>query len=1819
MNKNDFEAKLEKFDLLAVSTQERLTEIMSLIASRKIPSKEAIDALDIDFVTLRTNYEDAVALAKEQLLEEELPPEGSGLKEYAIAVENSSARMIRQRIERAGNILTRFTRIRAKLSEYALVLKPYQDAAADLLKELSEETVDEITTATEAPEALLSAIDIENIHSSEGFALLEEISKHYPRQVQWGLVGHQYYVETSDNEDGSIVFTESAYEKSPSSEDTAGYDDKEETEESHDYLEEINVADADTEETAVGEGAPCDLQVIAGSEPDTATPESTDAPVKNEENDDAVFHELLSPVNKIKTGTPSASSFKKEVIKIGKINPEIKIVLPLLTNVGVLTKEQAFLFGVCMDCFDETDKNRNAVEISIDALVQKGYLACYRYEIEGHEEEAYCLASYCYNCLRKDSISVQMKGYWALSFGKYKFIGDDNMQKSYLLDAVKKNGDLLQYLYFSKDALNEDEYQIVKQSIRFEDDHYYVAVIDQGKTQRCILLSDEAEMIDSGETEILFCSGKDNIPDKVNKNTNTVFLLCKGTIVRCEYTGGKLRPVQGDAAEAKDIAGDEKFSVDELPTDNQLAHVEESDDPTDEHAAIKMAEKETEEVKEMETISADRTTSTETAVEPTLKDVDPSDLLEMRETPSDGAFCALISKLLNRSVSTKDQLTSVIVQSVLLANGVALEKDRPQAHRDAEQLKLATHLLLGDTPYSAEHLTSVFANPEDDNKALLLSAYLFAMLNPSVSYDYGLRNQTEMFFSQYELYFDRFGAFKPLFNKLMSVQSIATTGFSPATIALLGSAAESEAFINGLKKEANNYLVVQSPKTRMKALPLLYNNCFGAGSDLYECMRIIADDKEDQDSIEYVETILAEYCNRQNDAFTLNSGKVEKRLTVEWDKINQKNKFKLEYDAHDQAIRQFTSRLELMLTWNEQMGNLNKRKQDISRLRVLKQEILSVCADIQKDGTWKKEMHANVLSWLLLFMKDYLNGEYSTLHIYSELLLTGAIPVNEDGSPNIDSTMAEIRYFEPWRNALRHIVAEKRNVEEVKAEILGDNIDSGDDEAGLKDNLHQLKMLGKLVESKDDDYVITDAQMREATASADERAKHFYETLELAYTYNQINEIEKETLSGIMTRYKKDFYASMDFATWRRFLEALERQITEYAAGRKVGLRSKLDTRLARTPRSAILLEADRLLEEDMNLAVTEEYLNRYDAGETELDDAADLLLHDSDYFEDFLKRENFDKLLRECRRNDGRALKTFGWNYLEKNLPRDWTSRLRDDSKTMITSWPSRKDATNPQQIKTLFTCLGLNVIQAFKVNGRKEELFQIIVDPTPKSMADYRHPIAAFGTQLKSPINVIVLYGNYTEKQLVDTISSLDLGGISIVLIDRPFDAARRRLIGEIFHTQTSGQNPFLLIDQVLFMYLAMHQVTERLPALLKCTLPYTTYQPFVRDGGSTTDEMFCGRTQELATIIDPNGACVVYGGRQLGKTALLERVESRCSKPENKVFAVYSSIIRIKHEEEVVATLVSDIDKKTAGKIKLHGCTTLKEMCNQLSKMFRSGNIVSMHLLIDEVDDFLGAIADQAYRQLQPLVDLKRETRNSFKFVIAGLHNVCRAKNATRKNGIFGQLGTPLCIKPLSPTDALKLLSRPLNYLGFQIDRYPHLETILTNTNYYPGILQFFGYMLVQTLTGQYSKYYHAADGNPPFTLQDEQLGSVMNSSDMHKSIKDKFRWSLELDPRYFMIARCITMLYHYYEDDRSSGSWLGFKVEEIVEMAKMYEIHCLEDETLDDYKNLLDEMEEMGILSQPKAGLYRLRRSSFVDIIGETVDVLEREIVNNNKEA
>lgn len=1844
MNAQEFELRAGEFYALLKEAEAQAEGFRELFMEKKIPARESLDQFRQRCVDLRERYERTAAAAKEILPPEEVPAEGSGFDRYEEAVMNSRMFALRKLNEKAAQVFSRFIRIRSDIASYDNVLKPYRDAVKELLDSLPAQGTEEIEDPVKSSELFLNILDAEKAGEEDVFSMLEEAIRYYPPQVQWGLAGHRYYIEETHAEETAAVedadtdtgITDAPEPGTAEEGPQAEYDTSAANTESP---ETGITAEAEPAAAAHIESAREDQWVADSDEWDETVfdiksgtalsaghgPSTVETGVEAEKEKESPLPErTVKALNRLKHASPSASAFMKEIAKIALVNVEISWLLPTITFAGAFTKDQAEDFFRLLAPEDQSERVKN-IGKCIDVLTNKGLFARYRLEYGEDEYDVYCATSYCLSCMDKKSVAQERV--WLASFCNNRIEGREEMDYYPIASRIYMNDSLLKVLECQHRLLTKEEYEDVRYSVSYSaKDHFNIDIIKDGTAYRSRIARIPDDLRDNDENFVVCMEDDDTLEDLrediagngIGKEVRNIFIIDENAVYRLVCKNGEL-------VSCEDDAGNEQASREENAEDVHVEAPVPQDIPAEKDAAANETGAETQDMAYVheEAGAGVNEPEDECAGENTGEEVSFESMVNSRTAPSDKELCVAVLGTLVFPADSMEELRDNIASAVLLAAGASMEKDRPAASRLYSQLRLATHMA-GGTLYSAEKLAEAFPDPENSIPALLLASLLFAMLNPSVPYDYTLRNQTLSYFSDYDGYFEGYGSFKPLFNKLLSVYPVSPTGFSPSVISLIGTEAEKEAFLDELRKEAKNLLVVQAPKTRMKVLPILYSNCFGPSSDLYACMEIIAEGKDDAESIALVESVLEDYCTGQDDVFTLSDDKVEEMLDRAWGPIVAKNNnttkmvFKLEYEAHDQAIRQFETRIDLMLTWYEQMKNISSKGEQISRLRILKKDILDLCDKTEAEEDWKNGLCSGVLRWILMAIRAYLGGEYAPLAVFSKLLSTGAFSFNDDGTPRISVSTAQVRYYEPWRRALLHIMAKSRPLGEVKDEILGDSLDSAGEEAGLKDNLHQLMMIGRFLGSTDEDYVVTEQQIKEAAASADARTRRFMETLELAYTYGQISETEKETILGIMNSHKGRFHETADFANWRRFLEALEKQIAENAGERKEALLARLSTCLEKSPGLPILLRAEKLIKEDTNLAVAEEYLNRYDAGEPAPEEGLADAFAGHSYFTDFLDTYAED-IFRECRRNDGRTLRSFAWNYAEKRLPAGWTSRLLDDTKAMLSRWPSRRDSAGTEQMKAMFTDLGFDVTRAEKVTGYKEEMFRLFVRPAPRSMADYRHPIAAFGTLLKSPVNVVLLYGNHTEKQLVDTISGLGLGGITIVLLDRPLDAARRRLIGEIFHTQTSGQNPFLLIDQVLFIYLAMHQVTERLPALLMCTLPYTTYQPFVRDGGSTADEMFCGRTQELATLIDPNGACVVYGGRQLGKTALLERVESRCSKPENRAYAVYSSIVRMKSEEEVVATLVSDIERKTDGKIKLDGCATLKDMCRTLSTMFRDGRVISMHLLIDEVDDFLASIADRAYAPLQPLIDLKRETKSAFKFVIAGLHNVCRAKNATKKNGVFGQLGTPLCIRPLSPSDAAKLLSLPLSYLGFKADSGPHLETILTNTNYYPGILQFFGYTLVQTLSGQYTRYYRAADGAPPFVLQNEQLGAVMSSADLNKSIRDKFRWSLELDARYFMIARCLTMLYHCYEGSRDpSSGWLGFKVEEIIEMAHLYDIHCLENETADSFRNLLDEMVEMGILSSPAPGMYRLRRSSFIGIIGEDMDRLEQEIIAANEE-
>ena len=84
------------------------------------------------------------------------------------------------------------------------------------------------------------------------------------------------------------------------------------------------------------------------------------------------------------------------------------------------------------------------------------------------------------------------------------------------------------------------------------------------------------------------------------------------------------------------------------------------------------------------------------------------------------------------------------------------------------------------------------------------------------------------------------------------------------------------------------------------------------------------------------------------------------------------------------------------------------------------------------------------------------------------------------------------------------------------------------------------------------------------------------------------------------------------------------------------------------------------------------------------------------------------------------------------------------------------------------------------------------------------------------------------------------------------------------------------FITIDETLVLYLSSIP-SGALRAMFDCTLPFTCTEPFFTAPGLVPPESFFGRESERRSIIDRFGSCFVYGGRQLGKTALLHAAAS------------------------------------------------------------------------------------------------------------------------------------------------------------------------------------------------------------------------------------------------------------------------------------------------------------------------------------------------------
>ena len=132
------------------------------------------------------------------------------------------------------------------------------------------------------------------------------------------------------------------------------------------------------------------------------------------------------------------------------------------------------------------------------------------------------------------------------------------------------------------------------------------------------------------------------------------------------------------------------------------------------------------------------------------------------------------------------------------------------------------------------------------------------------------------------------------------------------------------------------------------------------------------------------------------------------------------------------------------------------------------------------------------------------------------------------------------------------------------------------------------------------------------------------------------------------------------------------------------------------------------------------------------------------------------------------------------------------------------------------------------------------------------------------------------------------------TIVLFFAPLDSTQRRRLSTL--ARTGSLRSTIVIDAFLVGTAPRVVECDCLTTLFACTLPFTDAQPWA-ETGTPSPEMFFGRQLELRDVetLEGGGAHLIYGGRQLGKTALLRQVE-RNAEGNPSIIVCYLNIAQV-----------------------------------------------------------------------------------------------------------------------------------------------------------------------------------------------------------------------------------------------------------------------------------------------------------------------------------
>ncbi|MEV0908149.1 hypothetical protein [Streptomyces hokutonensis] len=552
-----------------------------------------------------------------------------------------------------------------------------------------------------------------------------------------------------------------------------------------------------------------------------------------------------------------------------------------------------------------------------------------------------------------------------------------------------------------------------------------------------------------------------------------------------------------------------------------------------------------------------------------------------------------------------------------------------------------------------------------------------------------------------------------------------------------------------------------------------------------------------------------------------------------------------------------------------------------------------------------------------------------------------------------------------------------------------------------------------------------------------------------------------------------------------------------------------------------------------------------------------------------------------------------------------EWRALAAAEPKDRLQVAPTR-------QVPPLLKLLGYDAKSARPLDDRSQHRREYRLFEATGVEINGRAKAPAFGSQIREQggnLRVMMVWGRPPAK-VVMSWAERDTSGASLLVVY--FGTLSREARVEL--AVGSGRlQPLLVVDDAALAYLAAHG-NRQVSTATQTLLPFSGVNPYIREKrGRIGGEMFYGRDAEGKSIRDPRGTQVIYGGRGLGKSALLADAGERFTEQR----LGYNQVVYVNLDQENIGKgssfgperLWSVLERELTEAQVLDDRPQGRRKRQEISERVRAGirtwldgeSRRRLLILLDECDQFFEADAPR-FDQTKKLKGLGSDTTDRAKVVFAGLHSVQRFSKLA-SNGPFGHLAqTPKVIGPLAPQSAAELLVEPMRALGFEFQDLDLVNRVLGYCSYQPFLLQMFGHRLVELMHRKRTR--RGAEG-PPYKVEVTDIEVVESDAALRDGISAAFKDTLSLDHRYDVIANVLA--YHA----RHRGLEVRLSDTELREECETYWRKGFEQLDTEGFRAYLSEMVGLGILAPNHDGLgWHLRGPNALRMIGTSHEVEAR---------